>query len=111
MRKIQLLVVACVALVGSCSSAPKKEVKQGPSPAGMYKKDQVGEFVQDTHGSSYENEYYIGVGDHLDIVFFFHQDLTTPGLLVRTDGRITDATTVGPTEGPDDGNPTSRSAG
>ena len=35
------------------------------------------------------NEYYIGIGDRLDVVFFFNSELTTPNLLVRRDGRIT----------------------
>jgi polysaccharide export outer membrane protein len=36
-----------------------------------------------------DDDYVIGVGDRLDVVFFIHKDLTTLNLLVRDDGRIT----------------------
>jgi polysaccharide export outer membrane protein len=44
--------------------------------------------VRDTQPTG-TGEYVIGAGDHLDVSFFFHPDLTMNDLLVRTDGRIT----------------------
>lgn len=55
----------------------------------MYDSQQLGEFLRSTTPQRDSNEYLVQVGDRLDVVFFFHQDLTTSNLLVRSDGRIT----------------------
>ncbi|UCG53477.1 MAG: polysaccharide export protein [Candidatus Latescibacterota bacterium] len=55
----------------------------------MYDTSELGEFLRDTDESRGENTYTIGVGDRLDVIFFIHRDLSTPNLLVRSDGRIT----------------------
>jgi polysaccharide export outer membrane protein len=55
----------------------------------MYDTEELGEFLLDTAAPGSDDEYVIGVGDHLDIVFFIHKELSTIDLLVRSDGRIT----------------------
>jgi polysaccharide export outer membrane protein len=55
----------------------------------MYEERELGEFVEDTGPTESEREYVIGVGDRLNVVFFIHRELSTGGLLVRTDGRVT----------------------
>jgi polysaccharide export outer membrane protein len=55
----------------------------------MYASQNLRKFVEDTAADQGLDEYIIGVGDLLDIVFFFHTELTTRDLIVRSDGRIT----------------------
>lgn len=49
----------------------------------------VKRFLDRTSPPGVEEKYVIGIGDRLDVVFFLHRDLTTLGLLVRSDGCIT----------------------
>ena len=58
---------------------------------GVYAAEDLDKFKEDTSTlvhAGVEDEYVIGVGDQLDIVFLFHNNLTTRDLIVRRDGRI-----------------------
>jgi polysaccharide export outer membrane protein len=55
----------------------------------MYDKDDLGSFVSETAPAVQEDkQYFIKVGDILDIVLLYHKDLSTLGIPVRTDGKI-----------------------
>ncbi len=85
MNRWLALALSLVVLSQGCSSQ-----NAGLEPRGeFYKKTELAEFVKDTTPPETENDYIIGVGDRLDVVFFIHRDLTTKNLLVRSDGRIT----------------------
>jgi polysaccharide export outer membrane protein len=79
--------VAAIAVVlTACSSGV-------PADSGaaheMYPRQDLGEFAQETGESpTGTEEYRIGVGDVLDIVFIYHHNLNTRGVPVRHDGRI-----------------------
>jgi len=94
--------VACpsvLALVGwSCSPKPPSS----GAPGQMYQPQELQRFVADSapSGDWRSEEYIIGVGDVLDIVFLYHNNLTTRGVPVRRDGKISlpyigDATAAG----------------
>ena len=66
---------------------------QPDTGAAFYPADQMTEFEAETaREKPYQppiiDEYVVGIGDRMDIVFLFHNNLTTRDLLVRTDGRI-----------------------
>ena len=82
-RRLVVLIGACGCL-WACSSKRAQVGVQG----GLYPEDQLGQFLRDTTPRQ-GNEYIIGVGDRLDVAFFFHRDLSEDPLLVRSDGRIT----------------------
>ena len=74
------------AIVAACSSGV-------PADSGaaheMYPRQELGEFAQETgEAPTGTQEYVIGVGDVLDIVFVYHHNLNTRGVPVRHDGRI-----------------------
>jgi len=74
-------------LTAGCSSG----VKGADRSAGWYDRSSLGEFVADTQTPAHavlEPEYVIGVGDVLEVVFLYHNNLTTRDLVVRRDGRI-----------------------
>jgi polysaccharide export outer membrane protein len=83
MRRFTIFVTCCV-LVG-CASSPPPD----PESKQSYKQDELPDFLTRTAPPQLADDYFISVGDRLDIVFFFHDDLTTENLLVRSDGRIT----------------------
>ncbi len=82
--------VACpsvLALVGwSCSP---DRVTSG-APGQMYEPQELQRFVADSGPAEdwRSQEYIIGAGDELDIVFLYHSNLTTRSVPVRRDGRI-----------------------
>jgi polysaccharide export outer membrane protein len=80
-------VIAAVLVTGlaACSSG-RRSVGVG---GGVYPPQQLGQFLQDTAPPRQGNDYLIGVGDRLDIAFFFNRELSQEDLLVRSDGRIT----------------------
>jgi polysaccharide export outer membrane protein len=86
MRRLTIIVVCSI--IWGCSSSPPPPSVSPEVPQSFYKPDQLGDFLKST-SSQVTNEYVVGIGDRLDVVFFFHDDLTTENLLVRTDGRIT----------------------
>jgi len=89
MRNI-CLAIGLIVSVSACSSKPPAESIADVDDGQVFDQREVSEFVSTTQApQGILPEYYIGVGDHLDVVFFFHEDLTTQNLLVRTDGRIT----------------------
>ncbi|MCH7548128.1 MAG: polysaccharide biosynthesis/export family protein, partial [Candidatus Krumholzibacteriota bacterium] len=58
---------------------------------GVYAAEDLDQFVEDTNTLAQgvvQEEYVIGVGDLLDVVFMYHNNLTTRNLFVRRDGRI-----------------------
>lgn len=83
-RLVAIVVLLAVASAGCGSKNAGRDVH-----GDLYKSDEVDQFVETTVPAESEGEYVIGVGDHLDVVFFVHKELTTLDLLVRSDGRIT----------------------
>ena len=84
MRKLTILLICGVAIACGCTTNPPK--REG----NVYAEEDLTRFVWDSElDEGPEEEYVIGVGDRLDVVFFFHRDLTTSDLVVRSDGRIT----------------------
>lgn len=75
-----------VAALG-CASGPKGADRS----QGWYQPEDLSEFQKNT-ASNYrpvpDQEYVIGVGDKLDVVFLYHTNLTTRDIMVRRDGRI-----------------------
>ena len=66
-------------------------VKGADRSEGWYDAESVGQFVADTSkpvAPAVEPEYVIGVNDVLEVVFLYHNNLTTRDLIVRRDGRI-----------------------
>ncbi|NIM19417.1 MAG: hypothetical protein GTO51_03445 [Candidatus Latescibacteria bacterium] len=68
-------------------SACASKKAEPPPPGQFFEKEQLGEFLTES-AKDQTNEYIISIGDKLDIVFLYHQDLTTQALIVRSDGRI-----------------------
>jgi len=93
MKKYRFLLICLVLAALGCSGSPKPDAGPEAGSAGpeadMYARQELGDFIKDTGPERTTNDYVIGVGDRLDVVFFFHNDLTTLDLLVRPDGRIT----------------------
>lgn len=85
--KLTMAAGVCLALLASSCGGGQKYATGGDTQ--VYPKEDLGRFQQATMPSPTTNEYYIGIGDRLDVVFFFNSELTTPNLLVRRDGRIT----------------------
>jgi polysaccharide export outer membrane protein len=81
------LLLICLVWLGAGCATPNRarHVEEGGD---VYPDDQVGSFVAATD-PGVRGEYVLGVGDRIDVNFFFHSDLTTNDLLVRPDGRIT----------------------
>ncbi len=76
-----------LAVALGCASGPRGADRS----AGWYDADSVATFAGETQTPfriTPRSEYVIGVGDKMDVVFLFHTNLTTRGLLVRRDGRI-----------------------
>lgn len=74
-------------IAGGCSGG----VKGADRSEGWYDAESVKEFVADTSKPvipAVEPEYVIGVNDVLEVVFLYHNNLTTRDLIVRRDGRI-----------------------
>jgi len=72
---------------GGCSGG----VKGADRSEGWYDAESVPQFVADTAKPTVpavEPEYVIGVNDVLEVVFLYHNNLTTRSLIVRRDGRI-----------------------
>jgi polysaccharide export outer membrane protein len=87
-RRAVLVASACLPVVAlGCASGPRGS----DQAAGWYQREDLPQFVAETSGPAHdvlEPEYVIGVGDKLDIVFLFQTNLSTRGLVVRRDGRI-----------------------
>jgi polysaccharide export outer membrane protein len=78
--------LALAAVFCACSSG--KPASTG-APAEMYDRQELDTFVEDSSPQRVGmEEYVIGVGDKLDVVFVYHQNLNTRLLPVRRDGRI-----------------------
>ncbi|MCZ6766690.1 MAG: polysaccharide export protein [bacterium] len=86
-RNLTMAVGVCLTLLVSSCGGGQKYATGGDTQ--VYPKEDLGRFQRATMPSPTTNEYYIGIGDRLDVVFFFNSELTTPNLLVRRDGRIT----------------------
>ncbi len=83
-RRLAIILVLAVLSIG-CAAR-----NVGLEPRGkLYTSDDVKGFLESTAPLEAEEEYIIGIGDRLDVIFFVHKELSTLGLLVRSDGRIT----------------------
>jgi polysaccharide export outer membrane protein len=79
------IVLALVLFSAGCGSKNAGR----PAPGDFYESNDVQAFLDQTAPPGVDDQYLIGVGDRLDLVFFVHKELSTPNLLVRSDGRIT----------------------
>jgi polysaccharide export outer membrane protein len=83
--------VFCVLLLPLLSGGCGSSVRGSDRSQGWYDEASIQEFVSDTAGpvrAVLEPEYVIGVNDVLEVVFLYHNNLTTRDLVVRRDGRI-----------------------
>jgi polysaccharide export outer membrane protein len=81
-------VVAAVlgVFLSACSSGVPAD---SGSASKMYPRQELGDFARETgEPATNREEYRIGVGDVLDIIFVYHQNLNTRDVPVRHDGRI-----------------------
>lgn len=79
--------VCVLGMTFGCATGPVG----GDRASGWYERQDLPRFVADTSTPGHaalEPEYVIGVGDKLDVVFLYQTNLTTAGLIVRPDGRI-----------------------
>jgi polysaccharide export outer membrane protein len=84
----RLILCLCLVWLGAgCSTPNTANLRE--EGGDVYGANEIGEFVKDTQPISSSDQYIIGVGDRLDVTFFYHPDVTTKDLLVRNDGRIT----------------------
>lgn len=62
----------------------------GKRQPGMYERDQLAEFAKAGVRPALvvEEDYILGTGDRIEVVFLYHSNLTTRNLLVRNDGKI-----------------------
>ena len=85
MRYLPVMLFLTLVSMGCATPNPARHVDEGGD---VYPNDQVARFVAATDPGARKN-YVMGIGDRLDVNFFFHSELTTNDLLVRPDGRIT----------------------
>lgn len=78
---------AGMAAVGlACSSGAPAD---SGVPSQMYPRQEIGEFAGETsEAPPGTEEYRIGVGDLLDVIFLYHNNLNTQNVPVRRDGKI-----------------------
>jgi polysaccharide export outer membrane protein len=82
------LLVLLVAVFEATGCASGKPASTG-APSEMYERQEIQSFVEDSGPPALgAEEYVIGVGDRLDVVFIYHNNLNTRGVPVRRDGRI-----------------------
>jgi polysaccharide export outer membrane protein len=80
-----ILILTAMALA-ACSAG--KPATSG-IPSEMYEPQDLQSFVEESAAPSPgAEEYVIGVGDQLDVVFVYHQNLNTRDVPVRRDGRV-----------------------
>lgn len=82
--KLTLYIILAICLILSACASPKMEP---PAAAKFYEPGDLSDFLGES-GEERSDQYIISIGDHLDVVFLYHQDLTTSDLIVRSDGRI-----------------------
>ena len=80
------MVAALPMVVAGCGGG----VKGADRSEGWYSPDSLALFASETEvpTAPLAPEYVIGVNDVLEVVFLYHSNLTTRGLIVRRDGRI-----------------------
>lgn len=83
-----LLLMLCLIWVGSGCATPNR-AHLTDRGGDVYPEEELASFVFNSSPGAAPTQYIIGVGDRLDVTFFFHKELTTNNLLVRPDGRIT----------------------
>jgi polysaccharide export outer membrane protein len=86
-RAVRLGACGLLAVAMGCASGPKGADRS----AGWYDSDSLATFAAETardYRIAPQDEYVIGVGDAMDVVFLYHTNLTTRELVVRRDGRI-----------------------
>ena len=72
---------AAVAVIAGCSSK---------RPPELYPREEIQEFDKVAAQPVYieQDKYILGTGDRIDVVFLYHNNLTTRDLLIRKDGKI-----------------------
>lgn len=85
MARCIVLWVCFAVLSAGCASKNAGRME----PGRFYDSGEVQSFLEQTAPPGVDAQYIVNVGDRLDVVFFIHKELTTVGLLVRSDGRIT----------------------
>jgi polysaccharide export outer membrane protein len=78
-----VLLIGLVLVLSACAS----NKMDASDAANFYEPEQLGAFLGES-AERQTSDYIIAVGDRLDVVFLYHQDLTTENLIVRSDGRI-----------------------
>ncbi|MFH1755653.1 MAG: polysaccharide biosynthesis/export family protein [Candidatus Latescibacterota bacterium] len=79
---MRILLVLCL-VFSACASNQAEPT----AAAKFYTPEQLGDFIGESTQKQ-SNDYIISIGDELDVVFLYHTDLSTPELIVRSDGRI-----------------------
>lgn len=88
MKTTSFATIFLLMCLGCAGGGGAPQVERGPIST-WSNEEKLEEFTKETQPGELIDEYIIGVGDILDVVFFFHDDLTTQDLEVRRDGRIT----------------------
>lgn len=88
MGRVSLSVIALLSMALTGCSSQKLTVDSSFPTSQYFQRDELREFFQASGPSILPEEYVIGVGDHLDILFPLHRDLTAQDLVVRRDGRV-----------------------
>jgi len=85
-RAMALVFLCAVMVASGCSSG----IKGSSRAQGWYDRDSLQTFVKETSKVTpfLENDYVIGVGDEIEVVFPYHTNLTERDIIVRRDGRI-----------------------
>ena len=89
MRWKTWIAFGCVLSLCACSSGRPEQSLGEIEDGTVYGQKEIEEFLNVTAPTPMITDYHVNIGDRLDVVFFFHEDLTTKDLLVRDDGRIT----------------------
>jgi polysaccharide export outer membrane protein len=86
--KYILLFSLPVLLLSACSSNRVSREATAQGQGTYYKEEALHEFFAASGPDQLPEEYLIGVGDHLDVIFPIHRDLNQVDIVVRRDGRI-----------------------
>lgn len=86
--KYLLLFGFSILLLMACSSGQAPGNKEMQAQGTFYKEQALQEFFSASGPNQLPEEYRIGVGDRLDIVFPIHRDMKQVDIVVRRDGRI-----------------------
>lgn len=91
MKVIKQIVYLCLLsllFLPACSSNRVPHGAQMQAQGTFYREKALQEFFAASGPSQLPDQYLIGVGDHLDVVFPIHRELNQLDIVVRRDGRI-----------------------